>query len=96
MEKSGNYVPHNTTLIRNNITDGDSLEEEKRELLFHEVILTLILVALGFTKILYFIRIFEDFGLLVQVIGETIVEIIPFAVYYIIWILFFAVMFLVL
>ena len=78
------------------VPDGDSIEVEEADLLFHEVILTLILVVLGFTKILYFIRIFEDFGLLVQVIGETILAIIPFAVYYIIWILFFAVMFLVL
>lgn len=45
--------------------DGDSIQEEVSEILFHEVILTLLLVALGFTKILYFIRIFEDFGLLV-------------------------------
>ena len=79
---------------KNAQTKEGTLVENKTK--FYEALVTMALVCLGFTKVLYFIRIFEDFGLLVQVIGETITEIIPFAVYYIIWILFFSGLFLVL
>jgi hypothetical protein len=58
---------------------------------FSIMILQLIIVICGFIKILYFIRIYESYGFLVQMVGETCVEIVPFMVFFTLWILFFSV-----
>mmetsp|Transcript_34655 Transcript_34655/g.53026 ORF Transcript_34655/g.53026 Transcript_34655/m.53026 type:complete len:238 (+) Transcript_34655:5493-6206(+) len=44
----------------------------------------------AFFKILYFIRIFESFGFLVQMVFQTVQELVPFTVFFMMWIVFFA------
>jgi hypothetical protein len=39
---------------------------------------------------LYFIRIYESFGFLVQMVGETLGQVGPFSIFFIAWILFFS------
>lgn len=56
-------------------------------------ILTLMNVSLAFIKLLFFIRLFEDFGFLVQLLISCLKELIPFFILYIIFLLFFAMCF---
>ena len=60
---------------------------------FNVIIMMLILIIGGFAKILYFLRIFDDYGFIVEMVGETIVQLIPFSSYFIMWILLFTVLF---
>lgn len=49
------------------------------------------MVVFGFFKILYFIRIYESYGFLVQMVGETFGQVGPFTIFFIAWIIFFSV-----
>lgn len=51
--------------------------------------LQLYLIVVGFIKILFFIRIYEDYGFLVQMVGNTMIQLIPFIVFFFMWVLFF-------
>ena len=53
----------------------------------------LILIVGGFAKILYFLRLFNDYGFIVEMVGETMKQLIPFSLYFIMWILLFTVLF---
>ena len=60
---------------------------------FNIIILMVILIVGGFAKILYFLRIFDDYGLIVTMVGETISELVPFSTYFVMWIFLFTVLF---
>ena len=62
----------------------------------YEILFGMILITAGFFKILYFIRIYDDYGFLVQMVGETVKKVIPFTTFFLLWIAFFAVCFRVL
>ena len=51
----------------------------------------MLIVICGFFKVLFFIRIYADYGFLVQMVGMTIVQVIPFTLFFIMWITFFTV-----
>lgn len=53
-------------------------------------ILSLIVVLQLFIKILYFIRLFDDLGFLVQMVNQTIQDVAPFTTYMFLYIIFFA------
>lgn len=57
------------------------------------IVLQLYLMVVGFVKILFFIRIYEEYGFLVQMVGNTVIQLIPFLVFFIMWILFFAILY---
>ena len=54
------------------------------------------LVILAFMKLLFFVRIFEDYGFLVQMIRLCVLDLIPFIISYIIFLLIFTICFVVL
>ena len=58
--------------------------------------LKLINIILAFMKILFFIRIYEKFGFLVQMIVSCIVALVPFMMAFIVFVLVFAVCYIVL
>ena len=55
--------------------------------------MAMFLIIFAFTKILYFLRVFESFGFLVQMVGITIIKLIPFLVFFLLWVLLFTVNF---
>jgi len=55
--------------------------------------LQLFLITTGLFKVLFFIRIFEAYGVLVQMVADTIKSLIPFTVFFFMWILFFSIEF---
>jgi hypothetical protein len=56
----------------------------------------LILIILAFLKLLFFVRIFEDYGFLVQMILLCVLDLIPFIISYIIFLFIFTICFVVL
>jgi hypothetical protein len=56
----------------------------------------LLLIILAFFKLLFFIRIFEEYGFLVQMIFLCVVDLIPFIMSYLIFLIVFSVCFVVL
>ena len=53
------------------------------------IIVTVLLVIGGFAKILYFIRIFKEYGLMVSMVAMTIKQFTPYSVYLGLWIALF-------
>lgn len=58
--------------------------------------LKLVNIILAFFKTLFFIRIYKKFSLLVQMIKSCIVAVVPFAIYYIVFLLLFSTCFVIL
>ena len=58
--------------------------------------LKFVLIILLFVKLMFFIRIFEQFGSLVQMINYCIIELFPFIVSYICFVVMFSIFFVVL
>jgi hypothetical protein len=56
----------------------------------------LVLIILAFMKLLFFVRIFEDYGFLVQMILLCVLDLIPFIISYIIFLFIFSICFVVL
>ena len=66
---------------------------ESEEKHFYVILLQLILVVFGFLKILFFIRIYESYGFLVQMVGLTMIQLVPFTLFFLMWIALFSVCF---
>ena len=58
--------------------------------------LRIILVILSLIKLLFFLRVFEEYGFLVQIIMVCCIDLIPFITFYLIFLLMFSVVFVVL
>lgn len=58
--------------------------------------LKLVNILLSFIKLLFFIRIFETFGFLIQMVIFVLIDLIPFFFTYLIFLNFFAICFVVL
>lgn len=56
----------------------------------------MLLILLAFLKLLFFIRIFEEYGFLVQMIRLCVIDLIPFIMSYMIFLMVFTVCFVVL
>lgn len=69
-------------------------EPENEE--FFMVILKTLLVCLALNKIMYFLRIFDEYGFLVKMIGLTFSDMIPFSIFFFINVMFFTMLMLVL
>lgn len=54
------------------------------------MILQIYIVFVGFMKFLFFIRIYDQMGFLVQMVGNTMIQLIPFIAFFFLWVLFFA------
>ena len=61
-----------------------------------QIILIMVLVMQSFLKILFFMKIFEDYGFLVQMIFLSIMDLGPFLAFFSLWVLFFVIEFKVL
>jgi hypothetical protein len=55
-----------------------------------------ILVILSLVKFLFFLRVFESYGILIQIIGVCCYELIPFITFYVVFLMMFALCFTVL
>ena len=64
------------------------------DMTFEETLLSLILMVAGFFKVLSFMRIYEKFGFLVQMVFMTISELMQFYLFFIMWIAFFTICFI--
>lgn len=53
--------------------------------------LILFLVLQVFMKLLFFMKIFADYGFLVQMIGLSILDMGPFMAFFTLWVVFFAI-----
>jgi len=53
--------------------------------------LELTILICSFIKLLYFLRIFEQFGFLVQMVAKTCKEVLPFMAFFMLWIFFFTI-----
>jgi len=58
--------------------------------------LKMLLILLAFLKLLFFVRIFEEYGFLVQMIRLCVLDLIPFIMSYMIFLMVFTVCFVVL
>jgi hypothetical protein len=56
----------------------------------------LVLIILSFMKLLFFVRIFEEYGFLVQMILLCVLDLIPFIVSYVLFLMIFTICFVVL
>ena len=56
----------------------------------------LLLILLAFMKLLFFVRIFEEYGFLVQIIMSCCIDLIPFITFYMIALFMFSIIFVVL
>lgn len=56
----------------------------------------MLLILLAFLKLLFFVRIFEEYGFLVQMIRLCVIDLIPFITSYMIFLMVFSVCFVVL
>ena len=56
----------------------------------------MLLILLAFLKLLFFVRIFEEYGFLVQMIRLCVLDLIPFIMSYMIFLMVFTVCFVVL
>ena len=56
----------------------------------------LVLIILAFMKLLFFVRIFEDYGFLVQMVLLCVLDLIPFIISYVIFLVIFTICFVVL
>ena len=55
-----------------------------------QVCIKMILITQSFIKIMFFVRIFRNIGFMVQMVGSTILDIIPFLIFIMMFILYFA------
>ena len=60
------------------------------------MILMVILILQVFMKLLFFMKVFADYGFLVQMIGLSILDLGPFLAFFSLWVLFFTIEFKVL
>lgn len=67
----------------------EMLDTEFEYIGFNLKIMQLSIIICGFIKILYFIRIFEQFGFLVQMVAKTCIKVVPFMFFFTLWVLFF-------
>ena len=58
-----------------------------------QMILMVILIMQVFMKILFFMKVFADYGFLVQMIGLSILDLGPFLAFFGLWVLFFTIEF---
>jgi hypothetical protein len=58
-----------------------------------QMILMVILIMQVFMKILFFMKVFSDYGFLVQMIGLSILDLGPFLAFFGLWVLFFTIEF---
>lgn len=56
-----------------------------------QILLILFLVLQVFMKLLFFMKIFSDYGFLVQMIGLSILDMGPFMAFFTLWVVFFAI-----
>lgn len=63
---------------------------------FTEILLSLFILILGFFKVLFYLRIYDDFGFLVSMIYKTMQQLIPFLVFFFLWVFFFSMCFIIL
>ena len=56
----------------------------------------IILVILSLVKLLFFLRVFEEYGFLVQIIMSCVIDLMPFIVFYMIALFMFSIIFVVL
>lgn len=52
------------------------------------------LIVAGFIKMLFFLRMYQSFGLLVEMVAITMVEIVPFLFFFLLWVTLFALLFM--
>lgn len=57
----------------------------------YQKILMVILVLQMFVKILFFFKIYENYGFLVQMVQQSVIDASPFMGFYALWVLFFTV-----
>lgn len=58
--------------------------------------LKLINILLAFLKTMFFVRIYEEYGLLVQMLQSCLMAVVPFAVYYLVFLMVFSICFVIL
>ena len=65
-------------------------EAENEVLSWFEVLAKLILILLGFLKMMFFIRIFDDYSFMITLVWQTIEAAVPFINFLMMWIMVFA------
>jgi len=60
------------------------------------MVMFIILIIQAFFKVLWFMKIFAEYGFLVQMVYLSILDAMPFFAFFVIWILFFTIIFQVL
>jgi hypothetical protein len=58
--------------------------------------LKLINIVLAFMKTMFFVRIYEEYGLLVQMLQSCLMAVVPFGVYYMVFLMVFSICFVIL
>lgn len=56
-----------------------------------EKIMFMLVVVQAFLKILFYLKIFSDYGFLVQMIKQSIIDIGGFLIFFMMWIVFFTI-----
>ena len=69
------------------------MSRERVEFIYTMGIMNCLLVCAGFMKTMFFMRISEKFGLLVDLVAQALVDSVPFTVFLIMWLLLFSTLF---
>lgn len=77
-------------------SDSNELGEDLKTNRVLEIVLVLVVVTMSFAKILGYLRIYESYGFLVKMVALTFRDLIPFTIFFLLFIVFFASLYIVL
>ena len=89
-----NYIESSSFIVYISFLTIRILNGFAKDPTFVEIVLSMFLMVAGFFKVLSFMRIYEQFGFLVQMVFLTIEELVGFTLFFIMWICFFAICFI--
>jgi len=72
---------------------GTSLSQGQVTFLYHMSLLNCFIICQSFLKIMFFLRVFEQFGLLVDLVAQALSDSIPFTCFLIMWLILFSLLF---
>lgn len=72
----------------NTLNDDIEIDTSLEEMA--EVIILIVLVSQSFVKVMFFLRVFDQFGFMVQMVGLTLIDVAPFISFYFLFMLYFA------
>ena len=74
-------------------TEAGALSGGQVGFMYHMSLLNCFMICQAFLKIMFFLRVFEQFGLLVDLVAQALSDAIPFTCFLIMWLVLFTLLF---